>query len=358
MKKLISFVLVAAAVLALFGCGGLWRKSEPVKPHLIPYSEREPKPLREINSREKRAFETNAGDSLENQLADMFAIVYGGNRPEFTSAIKSEVKTVYDNALEIADRYIKNDFSEFERVHAIHDWLVSQVKYDEEYYLRYLAGEDISGGESAFRLTGALIDRRAVCDGFVKAFRFMCAIEGIDTQEIRGQYVSDGSTINHVWAKVFIDGEWYNVDPTMDSITFYPSKGDPIDVIHHGYFLLSDDTLLGCGNHLPTDEGFPAEKDYDFHSAATRADDSDFKMSVSSAEELKTLFKRVKDSKRKIGQIEVRLDFKPQKSSFSDEIKAAYDTVKNKDFSYIPDRSEYTPFIRYPRNVFVFLIYK
>ncbi len=358
MKKSISVILSLLCVLSLFGCGGLWRKSEPVKPHLIEYSERELSPVRGISSRPAVAFRTNATDSLENQLDELFYIVYGGNRPEFSSAVKSEVKTVYDNALSILDRYIKNDFSDYEKVHAIHDYLTSQVTYDEEFYLRYAAGEEIDGGSSAFLLSGPLIDKSAVCDGFVKAFRFLCAVESIDTQEIRGQYVHNGAAINHVWAKVNVDGEWYNVDPTMDSITFYPNKGDPITVIHHGYFLISDDTLTGFKNHLPSDDGFPADKDYDFYSGETLFTDPDVPMQVNSAEELIAVFRRVKDSKRKTGQIEVRLDFSGGKSSFSDEIKAAYDVVKNKDFSYIPDRDDYTPFVRYPRNVYVFLIYK
>ncbi len=358
MKKSISFILAVLCVFSMFGCDGLFRKSDPVKPHLIEYSEREENPVREITSRPVSAFQTIASDSLENQLNELFYIVYGGNRPEFSAAVKSEVKTVYDNAIDILNRYIKNDFTDYEKVHAIHDYLTSQVTYDEEYYLRYVAGEEIDGNSSVFLLSGPLIDKSAVCDGFVKAFRFLCAIESIDTQEIRGHYVYNGAAINHVWAKVNIDGKWFNIDPTMDSITFYPDKGDPINVIHHGYFLLSDDTLLGFKNHVPSDDGFPANTDYDFYSDETLFTDPDVSMQVNSTEELIAVFKRVKQSKRKVGQVEVRLNFTGSESSFSDEIKAAYDTVKNKDFSYIPNRSDYTPFVAYPRNVFVFLIYK
>ena len=342
MRRSISVLFAILCALMFVGCDGLWRKSEPVKPHLIAYSEREANPVREIESRQSASFQTNAGDSLENQLNDLFAIVYGGNRPEFSSAIKSEVKTVYDNSISVLNRYIKNDFSDYEKVHAIHDYLISEVNYDEEYYLRYLAGEDIDGSSGAFLLSGALIDKNAVCDGFVKAFRFLCAVEGIDTQEIKGQYVYNGTPVNHVWAKVNIDGKWYNIDPTMDSITFYPSKGDPIEVVHHGYFLISDDSLLSFGNHLPSDAGFAAEEDYGFHATENLFDDEDIFMQVNSAEELNAVFKRVKDGKRKFGQIEVRLNFDGSKSSFSDEIKAAYDIVKNKDFSYIPNRQRGT----------------
>ena len=364
MKKSISILIILIVAFSALGCGLFGRESEKVKPHLIEYSERELNPVRHINSAPFREFETGASDSTEYQLAELFAIVYGGSRPEFSDAIHAEVKETYYAALEILDRYIKNGFSEFERVHAIHDWLTSQVLYDEELYARYSAGENIDENHSAFQLTGALLDKSAVCDGFVKAFRFLCAIEGIDTQSIRGEYNYGDRLVNHIWAKVCIDGKWYNIDPTMDSITFYPTKGDPITVVHHGYFLLSDSALSGFGNHIPSDSGFEANGSYDFYSDAKSANDENIPMQVDSAEELNAVFRQIKNGKRKIGQVELKLNMgltdvlavRPE--AYSDEIKAAYDIVKNKDFSYIPKRNEYTPFAKYPGGVFVFLIYK
>ena len=353
-KRITSVICSLLLSLTLLACG-VFVSSDPVKPHLIAETEREEDPVREIDSRPLISFSSDASDPLEGRLDELMRIVVGGGRPDFSAASENdEVKAVYDGAIEVANRYIKNDFTEFEKVHAFHDYLTSQIKYDEALYARYLAGEDIDG-DDAFLLSGVFLKKVAVCEGFVKALLFLCAVEGIASQQIRGVYEYDGQSMLHVWAKVQIDNKWYNIDPTMDSITFYPDSGDPIKVVHHGYFLLSDLTLIDYGNHVPSDEGFAANEDYPYHENETLFD-GEVTMQVNSPDELNAVFRKIKKSKRKIGQVELRLNISTAKQSAA--IKKAYDIVKNKDFSYIPSRADYTPFVRYPRGVYVFLIYK
>ena len=355
-KRIISVILAFILSLSLFSCGIFASAADPVKAHLIDESEREAEPVRRINSLPLVAFTTRVGEPLEKRLDELFLIVVGGQQPDFSDIKENDkVKAVYDSAIEVLNRYIKNDFTEFEKVHALHDYLTSQIKYDAELYLRYLSGSEVNGSNPAFLLSGVFLNKIAVCEGFVKAFMFLCAIEGIYTQEIRGTYNYGGQSILHVWVKVRIDNKWYNIDPTMDSITFYPDSGDPITVVHHGYFLLSDATLLEFGNHVPSDEGFAANEDYPYHENETLFD-SDMTMQVNSQDELNAVFRKISKSKRKIGQVELRLNISVAKHP--EAIKKAYDKVLNKDFSYIPSNGDYTPFVRYPRGVYVFLIYK
>lgn len=131
--------------------------------------------------------------------------------------------------------------SEYEKVKAIHDYLIIHVDYD---YDNLAAG---TLPDTAFTAEGALFLHSAVCEGYARAFSLLCDRSGIENALVYGT-ADDGTGVqNHAWNQVRVDGEWYNIDVTWDDPLM---DGEPVtdgSNMVYDYFLVPDMTLLG--NH-------------------------------------------------------------------------------------------------------------
>ncbi len=370
-RATVVFATSAMFLLWLVGCsfiesiiGG--KKSGDILPHLISEEEKEENPVRPIDSLTKtRGF---TAKNVAAQYDELLDIVYAGGekcRPDFTDA-SDEVVRVYNAAVRVLNRYIRNDFTEYERVHAIHDYLSYFIKYD--FDLLQNAG-NASGDDPAFRLDGVFVNGKAVCDGFSKAFLLLCGIEQIRCIRITGLYNMEGTNINHAWNKVQVDGVWYNVDTTMDAWHVYTDSGDtPTSLLCHGYFLISDDLITEplTGRHVQSgkdDVNYECTQTYDFY-RNTPSGIGTQSMEVTSGAELNELFEQIKKKKRAVGKIELKLNFPEYDKSnlarpdaYASYIAAAYKKVSDTDFVLDAENGTY-PYQRYPDGVFVFLIYK
>ena len=84
----------------------------------------------------------------------------------------------------------------------IHDYLVSHVKYDNGDY-----------NQSAY---GAIVDGKAYCAGFSRAFKYLVNRLNIPSYVVTGMSGGDGDPESHAWNLVVLDGKCYNVDVTSD----------------------------------------------------------------------------------------------------------------------------------------------
>ena len=106
------------------------------------------------------------------------------------------------------------DMSEGEKVQHIHDELVLRINYGD--------GE----GENDNDIYGALGLHKCTCQGYAKAFVYLCRQAGIDAMVVEGvaRDVGDMAIGDHMWDIVSIDGKYYHIDPTWDD----PEDGDRI----------------------------------------------------------------------------------------------------------------------------------
>ena len=134
----------------------------------------------------------------------------------------SSAYAVYEKAKQVLRQIIDDSMNDYQKVHAIYDWLGRSVIYDWDINTKM---KGISPSNDAynkfykyrqFYLEGVFIDGVAVCNGIAKAMSLMCGIEGISCYKIKGE--SRGSA--HAWTKVGIDGNWYVVDATWANRTF------------------------------------------------------------------------------------------------------------------------------------------
>lgn len=204
----------------------------------------------------------------------LYKAVAWGYKPVFMGAQAENLKQIYDNAKDALSYIVSDEMSEYEKVHAIYDYIIYNVRYDHDCANaedKYVSG-NLSLNEKmkyyGYYLEGIFLDKfykkdmHAVCDGKSKAFVLMCGIEGITAVRISGEASSDGKNFGgHAWNKVLLDlngtgdKEWYFVDTTWGDV-----GDDSKEFLSHAYFLLSDDEVKNThvekqGHGYPKAEG-------------------------------------------------------------------------------------------------------
>lgn len=204
----------------------------------------------------------------------LYKAVAWGYKPVFMGSQADNLQQIYDNAKDALSYIVSDEMSEYEKVHAIYDYIIYNVRYDHDCANaedKYVSG-NLSLNEKmkyyGYYLEGIFLDKfykkdmHAVCDGKSKAFVLMCGIEGIAAVRISGEASSDGKNFGgHAWNKVLLDlngtgdKEWYFVDTTWGDV------GDNSkEFLSHAYFLLSDDEVKNThvekqGHDYPKAEG-------------------------------------------------------------------------------------------------------
>lgn len=213
----------------------------------------------------------------------LYKAVAWGYKPVFMGSQAENLKQIYDNAKDALSYIVSDEMSEYEKVHAIYDYIIYNVRYDHDCANAedaYVSG-NLSLNEKmkyyGYYLEGIFLnkfykkDMHAVCDGKSKAFVLMCGIEGITAVRISGEASSDGKNFGgHAWNKVLLDlngtgdKEWYFVDTTWGDV-----GDDSKEFLSHAYFLLSDDEVKNT--HVEKQgHGYPkAEGKFDYYAHET-----------------------------------------------------------------------------------------
>ena len=116
-----------------------------------------------------------------------------------------KAKTDFSAAVSDMVRGISGSMSEYDREKLLHDRLAEKVVYD-------------GSAPYAHNAYGALVQGKAVCEGYAKAFQVVLRQLGIQSFIITGSSVnpSTGRPEGHAWNAVRIDGKYYHVDVTWD----------------------------------------------------------------------------------------------------------------------------------------------
>lgn len=121
------------------------------------------------------------------------AIMYGRDINQTTAILKEiEARTasVISNARKLP--------SDYERVKFFHDWIIDNTKYV------------LHGEKYISELDGPVIHGEALCEGYSRAFAYLCQSVGIPCVCIHGH----GNGGDHMWNMVQIEGNWYHIDVT------------------------------------------------------------------------------------------------------------------------------------------------
>ncbi len=119
------------------------------------------------------------------------------------------------------------NMSTLEKVKAVHDWLVLNIRYDTAYEI--------------YDIAPMLAQRRAVCDGYSKFYVVALGELGIDARRITGT----GKGESHAWNAVKMDdGKWYYVDNTWDDplVNGHSNYPDGYNLMYE-YFLVTQSRI-------------------------------------------------------------------------------------------------------------------
>lgn len=124
------------------------------------------------------------------------------------------MKEQFDNTVNSIVNDALNYGSDIEKEKYVHDTLANMIIYD----------ENSKDDQSAY---GALVNKRAVCTGYAKAFQIIMMKLNMPTFLIVG--VADNES--HAWNLILLNGDYYNVDVTWD---------DQVWGIIYDYYNLND----------------------------------------------------------------------------------------------------------------------
>ncbi len=143
-----------------------------------------------------------------------YAIRTGNNK-----VLSGQEREIYVYLNDVLNETGAKQLAGVETVKVLHDYLVLELKYDENF-------REISHSPE-----GVIKNRTAVCDGYARTMRLLLLMSGIDCRIISGT----AGNQPHAWNLVKLEDGWYHVDVTWD---------DPVpDVegkVGYLYFLKND----------------------------------------------------------------------------------------------------------------------
>ncbi len=122
--------------------------------------------------------------------------------------------------------------TDYDKILFIHDFLLNNVEYDSTY-----------NNIGTYGIYGALIEKKSVCEGYAKAFKYLANAAGIECEIMQGMATnSKGETENHAWNCVKLGNTWYEIDCTWDDPIII-GNGKITDDIKYRYFLRGKKTF-------------------------------------------------------------------------------------------------------------------
>ena len=119
----------------------------------------------------------------------------------------------------------KTSGNDYNKVKQVHDTLINMIVYDTTY-----------SRKNTHNIYGALIEKKVVCEGYSKAFKYVLDYMGIPCILVGGTGTnSSGKTESHMWNYIKLNDTWYAVDLTWDDPIVVGGKTK--NTIRHDYFV-------------------------------------------------------------------------------------------------------------------------
>ncbi len=136
----------------------------------------------------------------------------------------NEVKGIASAIVDGASIYTSN----YEKEKYVHDYIINHCSY-----------ADPSESLMANTVYGCLVEGKASCEGYSRAFQYIMSLLNIENRLVTGESADDGvNYVNHMWNYVVLDGEGYFVDLTWDDPR---AEGN---VLRHTYFNVNTNDIL------------------------------------------------------------------------------------------------------------------
>lgn len=141
---------------------------------------------------------------------------------------------------------------DYENIKLVHDYLVESIEY-----------EQTISESNIYNIYGALVNKRCVCEGYAKSFKYlMDALDIPCTITIGKATNSDGNTESHAWNYVQLNDTWYGVDCTWDDPIIIIGPGFLSNSSKYRYFLKGENEF--SKTHIPNGQFTENGKVFEF----------------------------------------------------------------------------------------------
>lgn len=139
----------------------------------------------------------------------------------YTDSYEKEIKEKKNQIISNTSKY-----NNLAKVLYIHNWIVDNAEYDVS--MRSANNSNIYG---------LMIEKKAVCEGYAKAFKYLLDELNIPCVIICGMATDDdGNVERHAWNAVYLEGKWYAIDTTWDDPIII-GNGKLTNNLKYKYFL-------------------------------------------------------------------------------------------------------------------------
>lgn len=135
----------------------------------------------------------------------------------------------FQNAVNEALGSLDYNMDDMQKAITLHDYLVLNC----EYY-----SDSSTFPDTVYDAYAALVDRKAVCQGYALAYKYLLNQAGVDC------YMVTSSAMNHAWNLIALNGQYYQVDTTWDD----PLQ-DRLGYARHKYMFVSDEAFQSSRDH-------------------------------------------------------------------------------------------------------------
>lgn len=139
---------------------------------------------------------------------------------------ESMIAAVNEQVDQILKTEIKDTMSDYEKIKAIHDYIITHASYDHEHAKIIEEKLPLTPTYKSNTAYGTLLNGKAICGGYTDTMAIFLDRLGINNYKI--------SSFNHVWNFVELNGTWYHLDLTWDD----PVIDTGEETLLHTFFLI------------------------------------------------------------------------------------------------------------------------
>lgn len=145
-----------------------------------------------------------------------------------------DINIINEKVKEIENSIYTDSMNEYDKIKAIHDYIVNNTKYNED--------DEHTPNTLSSTAVGVFVNNLATCNGYTDAIAIL-----LDRQNIKNVRVSND---NHIWNLIYLNGKWLHLDATWDD----PVNNINEDILSHDYFLKTTQEFDQMGKLKPENE--------------------------------------------------------------------------------------------------------
>lgn len=167
----------------------------------------------------------NTFESIEGNLKGYVLEINIVYNPDYS---KERINLIDNEVNKIINKLITKDMNDKEKIETIHDYIINNTKYDENFCIEKDQTKCTTTSPYASDIAyGVLFENNGICSGYTDLMAIFLNKLNIVNYRITNLQA------NHIWNAVMLDNTWYHLDTTWD---------DPVsdkDILSHDYFLIT-----------------------------------------------------------------------------------------------------------------------